>query len=447
MASIALLKKTADDWLFSGEFERALYAYSAMVRLEPANAEARLRIADTLLAMGEVQRAAEVYAAVARFGTQGGHPHLALVALFVLRTLEPELGSLFETFAELYGLDSNRIGRGSRLSLSDPSQSLPPGFEIPDTFEHDTLVQSAATIGCNLDFPYAADRLPPMMLLSQLPARALCSVLLSAELKRVRQGDVLMSEGEVGTSFFLIARGAVEIQKKKAHKIDVVATLKQGAIFGEMAMLNAALRGASAVAATDADLFEFSREGLLSAGEHSAVARKTLDQFARERMLQNALTSCPIFTPFGEVERRELARHFRAIEVHTGQRVVSQGQPSGGIYIALSDGLAVFREEESTGIQEQLAKLSPGEVFGEISVLSGTPAGASIDAERTTWVLFLPRDPFLKLMDAFPDVRKAVISVAQTRQLQNSVSASEPLLIDETSGELFLDSNELFIEV
>jgi len=73
-----------------------------------------------------------------------------------------------------------------------------------------------------------------------------------AKWKRVRAGDTILNEGEVGMPFFIIVSGTVKVVKKE----QVLASLGWGEFFGEFAHLSEyePLRTARVVAATDCEL-------------------------------------------------------------------------------------------------------------------------------------------------------------------------------------------------
>lgn len=68
-----------------------------------------------------------------------------------------------------------------------------------------------------------------------------------------KAGDVILAEGEEGNSAFLITIGSVEVIIGEGKKAKVVATLKEGAIFGEMSLLEPGPRSATIKAVTDTE--------------------------------------------------------------------------------------------------------------------------------------------------------------------------------------------------
>ena len=69
-----------------------------------------------------------------------------------------------------------------------------------------------------------------------------------------KAGTVLFEEGQAGDYMYVITRGEVEIRRKVGETERVLAVLPVGEFFGEMAILNARPRSATAVVRTDSRL-------------------------------------------------------------------------------------------------------------------------------------------------------------------------------------------------
>ena len=74
------------------------------------------------------------------------------------------------------------------------------------------------------------------------------------------KGDIIFCEYEPGDTFYLIQSGRVQIVKIMDDIEKTIDYLNPGEIFGEMAILDAAPRSASAIAADAVKALEFNRE-------------------------------------------------------------------------------------------------------------------------------------------------------------------------------------------
>jgi pSer/pThr/pTyr-binding forkhead associated (FHA) protein len=67
-------------------------------------------------------------------------------------------------------------------------------------------------------------------------------------------GEIIFSEGDIGTEMFIVQSGTVELLKSIGGETRVLATLEKGDFFGEMSVLEDVPRTASARAKTDVEL-------------------------------------------------------------------------------------------------------------------------------------------------------------------------------------------------
>ncbi|MBI5894246.1 MAG: cyclic nucleotide-binding domain-containing protein [Deltaproteobacteria bacterium] len=83
-------------------------------------------------------------------------------------------------------------------------------------------------------------------------------------IKKFEQGEIIFKEGVIGNNAYVIKSGSVEISKNIKGKKVAIAALKQGEVFGEMALLeDGQERTATVTALEDSELVEISREKFL----------------------------------------------------------------------------------------------------------------------------------------------------------------------------------------
>ena len=84
------------------------------------------------------------------------------------------------------------------------------------------------------------------------------------DLRELEVGKTLFGAGEPGDSLFVVRKGEVEIYiKDTAGQKIVLNVAKEGDIFGELALLHAGARTATAVALDESELLELDRDDLL----------------------------------------------------------------------------------------------------------------------------------------------------------------------------------------
>ena len=75
-------------------------------------------------------------------------------------------------------------------------------------------------------------------------------VLLEEKPLSLAEGERVFSAGDIGTEMFIVRSGSVDLMVGD----NVVETVEEGGVFGEMALIDPAPRSASAVAAADCTL-------------------------------------------------------------------------------------------------------------------------------------------------------------------------------------------------
>lgn len=89
----------------------------------------------------------------------------------------------------------------------------------------------------------------------------------ASEWKEFQKGQVIITEGEPETAFYIIAKGGVEVVKNGK----VVGLMKQGDCFGEIAFLTRQPRNATIRARTDVSLMSVSASLLDQASTETQV--------------------------------------------------------------------------------------------------------------------------------------------------------------------------------
>jgi len=126
----------------------------------------------------------------------------------------------------------------------------------------------------------------------------------SGELTRsFRKGEIIFAEGEPGNEFFAIQRGSVKITKIVDDTEVLLATLKAGDIFGEMALLEDEPRAASALAGENCAVMAINKANFehMIKTQPQLVARVTVLLADRIWFIFKQLENAQIIIPLGRV--------------------------------------------------------------------------------------------------------------------------------------------------
>ena len=91
-----------------------------------------------------------------------------------------------------------------------------------------------------------------------------------------------------------------------------------------------------------------------------------------------------------------------------GEFTFMEGEPCIGLYVVKSGWLRAVKIS-STGREQVLRFVGPGEVFNEVGVLTGGVNVVSVEALEASEVLIVQREKLLNLVDKYPSLAKSII--------------------------------------
>lgn len=257
-------------------------------------------------------------------------------------------------------------------------------------------------------------RLPHFPIFSDLGPEAFVALTEALQVTRLATGETVVTEGDVGTAFFVVATGRLVV-KKRDEKGDqvVLAHLGEGEFFGEMALLSAAPRNATVIAEEPTEVLVLEFEVLRGlAGRYPHLAT-SLRRFYRQRLLANALAISALFRPFGREDRKAVMEKFRERTVQAGEVIIREGLPADGLYVVLEGSVDVTRATEAGDVL--IGHLREGDLFGEMSCMRKTGATATVTVKRGGSLLRLQRSDFDALVMTYPTVLELVSQLSDER--------------------------------
>ena len=121
------------------------------------------------------------------------------------------------------------------------------------------------------------------------------------------------------------------------------------------------------------------------------------------------LAQVPLFAGLSKRHLRKLSDHADEVDFGPREVIVEAGQPGGTFYIILQGEAKVMRNGKT------IAKLEPGDIFGEISLLDGGPRTASVVADTPVAVVRIFKRSFDKMVAEEAGVAAKILEVVARR--------------------------------
>jgi CRP-like cAMP-binding protein len=249
------------------------------------------------------------------------------------------------------------------------------------------------------------------------------------------QGARLVRQGEPSRGAFVIGRGAAEARVALPGGGSLaVAELREGDMFGEMALVERGVCSASVVACSPVEGWFIPREdfrAMVASRDPAAleIQRKITEVLAAKLRALNAkvrshpaaedrpvsdppraadfshsspsfdwrgfLPIVPFFEGFDAYEIDELVDRCRALELPRGTWLFAPGQPADAAFIVVRGAVEVF--SRTGNLERRVAVAGPGELVGYLAMLEANPHSAAARVRESACVLELSAKDFLEI--------------------------------------------------
>src|SRR5476651_237063 len=120
--------------------------------------------------------------------------------------------------------------------------------------------------------------------------------------------------------------------------------------------------------------------------------------------LRQALHRAPLFADLDTASMAAVENELTLMVLPGGTPLFHQGEPADAVYVVASGCLGVFRHDEGDGTEEPalMAEITPGNIVGEMSLLSHTLRTRSVAALRDSEVWRLGQTSFEALTTSHP---------------------------------------------
>ena len=116
------------------------------------------------------------------------------------------------------------------------------------------------------------------------------------------------------------------------------------------------------------------------------------------------IENIPAFQQLAPEQRARLAAAAKALHFKAGERIVREGEP-GDLFFAIRSGQVAVERELESGLAREVARLGPGDCFGEVALLQRAPRSATVRALTPVDVVALGREDFERVADSLGRAR------------------------------------------
>ncbi|MBL4664981.1 MAG: Flp pilus assembly complex ATPase component TadA [Nitrospinaceae bacterium] len=123
------------------------------------------------------------------------------------------------------------------------------------------------------------------------------------------------------------------------------------------------------------------------------------------------LSNVDIFSSLSESELKKIVE-IAEIDTHEPEKIVfRQGDPSDSFRVVQSGKFEIYLWDSLLKIERPIAILQPGDIFGEMGLLTGDPRSAFVRSKTKGETIRIQKEPFIKIMNDYP---KICLALAQT---------------------------------
>jgi len=255
--------------------------------------------------------------------------------------------------------------------------------------------------------------------------------------EKVKEGHVIIKEGDVGDFFYLIESGQISFSCDGKS----VGTAKSGASFGELALLYDAPRAATCVATADTTLWKVD--------QHTFRHMIALESSRAEQDVGKILKKVPILSDVSDDVRNHLADALTVVTFKEGQKIVNKGE-EGDVFYIVKDGNIKVHDIGLGQSQFNEQILKTGDWFGERALITGEPRAANVTAVTDCTIFAVSRETFENAFGSLNDLisfeskknfLKTVPIFAESKFEDHEMTA-----LTENANEVTMKSGEMLVK-
>lgn len=174
---------------------------------------------------------------------------------------------------------------------------------------------------------------------------------------------------------------------------------------------------------------------------HDDEGRKQLKAHEDLERRAEALGAIDLFAPLSPEDRSFLAAHMRAAPFAAGEAMTKQGNEAHWLYLLVQGEVSV-RVASAGGEEREVARLHAGQVFGEMSLMTGERRSATVVALTDVEAFRLDKGGFDTLLKRSPEIAEQLAETLARRKMEGD-SAREQLSREEAAAKMHRDTRDV----
>ncbi len=421
------LFRRIDEAIDSGQMTQALRLILTNFARLSDTAPLRERVALALATRGRKADAAALYELLARHHAMSGNPARCLAIIKQLDALGQPTEPLRELFASLYNIRSEHLTDQPPVSdLGEVEAHLDLSAKEPQVGEAELLQLAHERAGQKRGLVTQPQALGGLPLLSMLPEDALRRVIDLITYEIVPQRQTLIARDAFSEDLLWTVSPTAMLREGQE-----VFRLPCGALLGLNGFGRPRVPSQVSIEShPGAELLRLSASAIHTLSEQLPDFPNRLATLRRHALTEQLLCRHPMFVDLEPDARVALMERFIGVQIDKGEYLSKQGQTSPGLFIILDGQVDVVRQDDSWEIT--IATLQAGDIFGEIGLLSDSPATAGVVSTTPGILLMLSREDFAESTRTHPHVARYAASLAKLRleEIDTTLSASDLAEID-----------------
>lgn len=338
----------------------------------------------------------------------------------------------FVRLLDTYGSVLATLGPGSLLGEAEFLRALPHNtgavaasdvrmWVLPDANLR-TLLQSHFSIGIKLSQnfgeqiaqleDYLVAQLANAPALKDLPHRVLWPMARSMQPRQLARGRFLFQSGDQAEALYLLESGSLEMQPAPSPSDTGPAPilLGRGSLFGVLPLLTNKPYNSSAFAVADCLIWNLPAATFANLSSQFPLLRRTLGRHSRSRLSVAdqtqavvRLAQTPLFANLEPANLPTIVQRLVLQHVPSGESIYRLGDSSDALFL-VEEGEVELTAENESGVLQELARVSVGNYFGAMSLLTGEDRLENATAIRNTNLWALYRTDLEELVQLHPDI-------------------------------------------